>query len=124
MKKYKGHLIASSACLGGNLAYWILQYHANPTEDIWNAITGWCQYMDELFGHGYFFLEMQPGVTEEQVYVNQTIIEISEETGIPYIVTTDAHYLTAEDRPIHEAFLKAETDDHEREVGDGCERAG
>lgn len=118
LKEYKGHLIGSSACLGGNLAYWILQYHANPIDDLWDAVIGWCQYMDELFGHGYFFLEMQPGTTEEQTIVNQTITRISEELDIPYIVTTDAHYLTAEDRPIHEAFLKAETDDHEREVGD------
>jgi DNA polymerase-3 subunit alpha len=70
--------------------------------------------MKKLFGVGNFYLEMQPSKGDEQIYVNQRIIELSERLNIPYIITTDTHYLKKEDAPIHKAFLNSQ--DGEREV--------
>lgn len=52
----------------------------------------------------------------EQIYVNHKLIQLSEETGTPYIITTDAHYLKKEDRQIHKIFLESQEGD--REVDD------
>lgn len=72
--------------------------------------------MNNLFGKGNFFLELQPSKQEEQILVNKKLIELSQATNTPYIFTTDTHYLKKEDRKIHEAFLKSQ--DGDREVAD------
>ena len=97
----KGHLIASSACLGGFIPKLILDH---DVEGVWNFIV-WCK---ENFGEENFFLEIQPNDhSEEQKIVNRAIIKISEQVNVPYIITTDAHYLQKEDAPIHDAFLNS-----------------
>ena len=112
--KNPGHVIGSTACLGGALPVQILRAVQNP--DLLPKIDKWIIQMDSLFGHGNFFLEMQPSKNKEQVYVNEKLLEYSERFDIPYIITTDSHYLRKEDRPIHKAYLNAQNGD--REVDD------
>ena len=69
--------------------------------------------MDNLFGHGNFFFEMQPSNNKDQIYVNKKLFELSNEFEIPYIITTDTHYLKKEDRAIHKAYLNAQNGDRE-----------
>jgi len=116
----RGHLVASTGCLGGFAPKLILQaYKENPSQPDYHKVRKWLSRMDQCFGHGNFFLELQPSIQEEQKIVNQAYIELSKELDIPYVITTDAHYLKKEDRPIHEAFLKSNDDSgKEREVGD------
>ena len=116
----RGHLVASTGCLGGFAPHLILRaYNENPLQPDYHVVKKWLSRMDQCFGHGNFFLELQPSIQEEQKIVNQAYIELSKELDIPYIITTDAHYLKKEDRPIHEAFLKSNDDSgKEREVGD------
>lgn len=115
-----GHVIGSTACLGGNLATQLIRYRDSQKDSgfdskgFYDLILQWCQQMGRLFGKGNFFLEMQPSSNKDQIYVNQKIVEISEQFNIPYIITTDSHYLKKEDAPIHEAYLNAQ--DGEREV--------
>ena len=120
IEENRGHIIASTACLGGRLAYLILQaYNDNPIEPNLTGVKKWLKRMDDCFGHGNFFLEMQPSIQEAQDIVNNTILTLSEELDIPFIISTDSHYPSKEDRPIHEAFLKSNEDSgKEREVGD------
>ena len=116
----RGHLMASTACLGGFAPKLILRaYGDNPSNPDYSAVIKWLKRMDKCFGHGNFFLELQPSKNEEQIIVNKALIKLSEELDIPYIITTDAHYLRKEDRPIHEAFLKSDDDSSkQREVGE------
>ena len=116
----RGHLVASTGCLGGFAPKLILQaYKENPSQPDYHKVRKWLSRLDQCFGHGNFFLELQPSIQEEQKIVNQAYIELSKELDIPYVITTDAHYLKKEDRPIHEAFLKSNDDSgKEREVGD------
>ena len=120
MKTYKGHIIGSSACLGGALPYHLLMMKEAETveeqEDIYHSCLLWVDHMNEIFGKGYFFLELQPSTKEEQIYVNQKLIQLSKDTGTPYIITTDAHYLKKEDREYHKIYL--ESQDGDREVDD------
>ena len=49
----------------------------------------------------------------EPEFTNKELFNLSELTGIPYIITTDTHYLKKEDAPIHKAFLKSQDGDRE-----------
>lgn len=108
VKSNPGHLIASTACLGGELPHWIL--HNNMKK-----LNEFLAYCYDLF-HEDFYLEMQPNDSTEQKLVNKTIIEISRQCGIPYIVTCDVHYLKKQDAAFHTAFLNSH--EEEREVAD------
>ena len=109
-----GHVIGSTACLGGCLPTQLLKAKDNP--ELMPKIHNWINQMDNLFGHGNFFFEMQPSNNKEQIYVNKKLFELSNEFEIPYIITTDTHYLKKEDRAIHKAYLNAQNGD--REVDD------
>lgn len=109
-----GHLIGSTACLGGCLPTQIIRASTNPgNKELLERIDNWAIQLHNLFGEGNFYLELQPSATTEQTYVNRKLIEMSERLGIPYIITTDSHYLKKEDAPIHEAFLNAQDGDRE-----------
>lgn len=109
-----GHVIGSTACLGGALPTQILRTVKNPA--LLPKIEIWLKQMDSLFGHGNFYLEMQPSKNSDQVYVNKELLKYSEQFDIPYIITTDSHYLKKEDRVFHKAYLNAQNGD--REVDD------
>ena len=111
-----GHVIGSTACLGGALPTQLLKYKATENEQLKEKIGIWIEQMDNLFGRGNFFLELQPSKNKEQIYVNERLLNISGATGIPYIITTDSHYLKKEDRIVHKAYLNAQNGD--REVDD------
>ena len=109
----RGNIVGSSACLGGSLPRKLLEYDTTKDEDIWLSCVEWVNWMNDLFGQGYFFLEMQTGETEEQIVVNKLMVELSKETNTPYIITTDAHYLKKEDKEIHKIFLNSQEGDRE-----------
>ena len=105
--KNPGHVIGSTACLGGALPTQILRKTSDEKLGIW------IQQMDSIFGHGNFFFEMQPSNNEEQIFVNKKLLEFSKQFDIKYIITTDSHYLKKEDRVIHKAYLNAQNGDRE-----------
>ncbi len=102
-----GHVIGSTACLGGALATQILR----GTPD--DKLILWMSQLQALFGQGNFYLEMQPSNNVEQITVNKKLLQFSQQLGIEYIITTDTHYLKKEDRPIHKAYLNAQNGDRE-----------
>ena len=109
-----GHVIGSTACLGGALPTQILR--AQNDSSIWQKLDIWIQQMDNLFGHGNFYFEMQPSNNKEQIIVNKRLYMYAQEYHIPFIITTDSHYLKKEDRIVHKAYLNAQNGD--REVDD------
>lgn len=109
-----GHLIASTACIGGSLGRLLLLYKETKEHKYFDLSISWIKRMQNIFGEDNFFLEMQPSHGEEQIFVNNQILNLSKITNAKYIITTDAHYLKKEDAKAHSAFLKAQ--DVEREV--------
>lgn len=97
----QGHLFGTSACLGSQSSIYILNDEYEKAKE-YNL---WCE---SIFGKGYFFLEIQPATSEEQIIVNKALVQIHEETGIPLVVTSDVHYLRPEDAEVHSAFLNSE----------------
>lgn len=115
-----GHLIASSACIGGELGQNILKLDAAErmgdtagAEEAHNSIVDFILRNKELFGDD-FYLEIQPGTSKEQIIVNKRIKSIAACFGVKIVVTSDTHYLKKSDRQIHKAFLNSE--EKEREV--------
>lgn len=109
-----GHVIGSTACLGGALPTQLLR--ARNNSDLYPKIYAWIEQMNSLFGQGNFYFELQPSESKDQTYVNRHLIKLSRETNVPYIITTDSHYLKKEDKPIHKAYLNSQNGD--REVDD------
>ena len=108
-----GHVIGSTACLGGALATQLLKYKANKDEALYGKIIQWCHQMEHIFGVDNFFLELQPSESHEQTYVNRMLIDIANRFHFNYIITTDSHYLKKEDKAIHKAYLNAQDGDRE-----------
>lgn len=111
-----GHIIGSSACLGGFLPRKILQQAQTKDDDLIRKYTNWCLLMQNIFGIGNFYLEMQPSNNSEQILVNNQLIKLSNQLDIPYIITTDSHYLTKIEQKIHKAFLNAQDGDRETDA--------
>ena len=109
----KGHIIGSTACLGSAIDTQLLKYQDSKDENLLNKIENWILKMDDIFGHGDFYFELQPSHNKDQIYVNQKLIELSKKFDIKYIITTDSHYLKKEDRKIHKAFLNSQNGERE-----------
>lgn len=83
-------LIALSACLAGDIPRLLVA-------DDYDAAKRKAIEYNEIFGSGNFYLEMQDHGIEEQKKVNEGVIRLSRETGIPLVATNDAHYIRKED---------------------------
>src|SRR5699024_3166961 len=98
VKPNKGHLIAGSACLGSEINIRLLtikeetennnleeaQYHREKL----NEFILWCI---DIFGKEYFFIELQPALSWEQIYCNKELKKIAEYYDLKTIITTDAN---------------------------------
>lgn len=111
LREYSNDLIASSACLGGEVQS-ILQ------KGDYDGAKKKALLYNEIFGKGNFYLELQDHGIPEQLEVNKKLIKMSEETGIPLIATNDIHYIEREDASAHEILLCIQTgktmDDEDR----------
>ena len=114
LEQYHEGLIASSACLAGEIAQLIRKGNIEQAEE--RAI-----WYDSVFGRGNYFLEVQPLSLEEQKTVNAAIIEISKRTDIPIIATGDAHYLNPEDYGWHKVLLGINTHSDGKEDSIGAD---
>ncbi len=90
LEQYHEGLIALSACLAGDVPQHLLQ------NDYEGAKRKALEYL-RIFGEGNYYLELQDHGLEEQKIVNEGLIRLSRETGIPLVATNDAHYLQKKD---------------------------
>lgn len=122
MAKYRGHVIATTACIGGELSSNALTFaQATEVGDTTSAqyyydkIVEFLTYCIRVFGDD-FYIECAPSAYSDQRMVNTQLYKIAQYYGIKMVVGTDAHYLTAADRPVHKAYLNSKNG--EREVDD------
>ena len=102
LREYSKGLIATSACLGGVVPRVLLTqgYEAGKARAL---------VYNEIYGQGNFFLELQENGLDEQREVNQMLMRISQETGIPLVVANDVHYIDASDTGAHDVLLCIQT---------------
>lgn len=112
LKKYAAGLIALTSCLHGEIPRLILSKRYEEAKKA-------CLFYKSLFGPKGFYLELQhhPEL-EEQNKVNQGLIKLSKELGLPLVATNDSHYLDLSEQSAHEVLLAIQTgkdiDDKER----------
>ena len=102
LRKYHDGLIATSACLAGSIPQRLL-------EEDYDAAKAEALQLADIFGHDNFYLELQDHGIPEQRAVNQGICRIARETGLPLIITNDAHYLRRDDATMQDVLLCVQT---------------
>ncbi len=102
LEKYNDGLIALSACLAGPVARTLLRKGYDHAKEM--ALKYY-----NIFGEGNFYLELQDHGMAEQKEVNQALIRMNAETGIPLVATNDSHYILAEDAEAHDILLCIQT---------------
>ena len=114
-----GHLIATSACLGGELSSCIVEMErARRIEDERTAsikyqqIINFMAFCDDLFGND-FYIEVAPGASKEQIIANNKLAQIAQVFNKKLVIGDDAHYLKREDRYIHKAYLNSKGGERE-----------
>ena len=127
VKKYPDSLIATSACIGGELSSTVLELcEAELTGNILgveqadNHIVNFVLWAKELFQNN-FFIDIAPGCSKEQIMVNKRLKAIANAFDVKMIIGSDAHYLTKKDRYVHESYLNSKNG--EREVAQFYEYA-
>lgn len=116
----QGHIFASTACLGSELDRLVLEMvHAQEQGDkagrkaAHDKIVAFVRWCVSTFGKENFALEIQPSRSADQFAVNSVMPSIAKAFGLPLCITSDAHYLTKDDRNVHEAFLNSKNGDRE-----------
>lgn len=102
LSKYSKGLIASSACLAGEVPSLILNGRYDEAKE--KALL----YRD-IFGEGNFYLEIMSNGLSEQAVANKHVIELARKANIPLLATNDAHYLESYDADWHEILLCVQT---------------
>lgn len=119
VKKYPNSLIATTACLGGELSTLTKQLilaeqtkDAESVEDAHNRIVNFILWNKSLFGQD-FYIECAPGQSKDQVMVNKRLLSIARCFNIKMVLGTDAHYLKKEDRFVHKSYLNSKGGERE-----------
>lgn len=102
LREHHEGIIALSACLAGAVA-------SRLRRGFYEEAVKEALLLQEIFGEGNFFLELQDHGIPEQANVNQGIMKIHAETGIPLVATNDTHYIYAEDAEPHDILLCIQT---------------
>ncbi len=104
LREHSEGLIASTACLNGEVTY------AASQGDYDKAQASALEYY-EIFGDGNFYLELQRHRTlagqdiEREAIARQVVRKISADTGIPLVATNDAHYVDPAHYLAHDALI-------------------
>lgn len=102
LRDHSKGVIALSACLAGKVQNCLMNrdYEGAKKEAL---------ELNEIFGEGNFFLELQDQGLDEEIIVNEGLVKLSKETGIPMVATNDVHYINREDAEFHDVLLAIQT---------------
>jgi len=102
LHSYAEGLICLSACLAGELSRRLCSGDYEGAKQ--HALE-----MDQLFGRGNYYLELQNHHLRDDPTVIAGLLRIHEETGIPLVATNDAHYLRREDARAQDILMCIQT---------------
>ncbi|MDP6964765.1 MAG: DNA polymerase III subunit alpha [Acidimicrobiales bacterium] len=95
-------VIATTGCLGGHVLQSLLR------EDFQGAL-GKAGRLQEIFGKGNLFVELQDQGLPEQSKTNPDLVRLAKQIGAPLLATNDSHYVKQEDAQSHDALLCVQT---------------
>ena len=112
-----GHVIGSTACLGSQFAHLIREFlDSGYSKEVTKRIDNFVKWCQKQFGKENFFIELQSSESDDQNSYNKCALAYAKSRGIKAIITTDAHYLRKEDRPIHKSYLNSSEGDRETDA--------
>ncbi|KPJ71058.1 DNA polymerase III subunit alpha, partial [candidate division TA06 bacterium DG_78] len=91
-------LIGLSGCLKGEIPYQI------GSGDMGAAQRALKEYQD-ILGHDNFYLEIMRLGTKREAAINEGLITLAKEYGVPIVATNDCHYFYPEDYKAHDVLL-------------------
>ncbi|MBF8290233.1 MAG: dnaE, partial [Chloroflexi bacterium] len=98
LAKYSEGLIGLSACLNGEVS------RALEVED-WDLARTIAGEYGEILGKDRFYLELQDHGMPEQKRLNEQLLRLAPETGLPLVVTNDLHYVHRRQAAAHDVLL-------------------
>ena len=114
-----GHVIATTACIGGELSSSVLRMEKartvgdmNEATAAYNQITTFIDWCKSIFNDD-FYIECAPAASKDQIIVNKKLVQIAQVYNIKMVIGCDAHYLTKADRYVHKAYLNSKGGERE-----------
>lgn len=107
LREHSEGIICTSACLQGEV-----NWHLNTANErnVQNGALGYegakaaaLEYK-EMFGDDFYLELMRHGIGD-QLYIDDQVLKLSQETGIKIVATNDTHYTYPDDAQYHEAFM-------------------
>lgn len=95
-------IIALSGCLAGEVA-------KKLSNGMYEGACEAAKTYSRIFGDNNFFLELQDHGIPEQKIVNDGLVRMSRELGLPLVATNDIHYTLASDADSHDILLCIQT---------------
>lgn len=102
LRRHHEGIIALSACLAGAVA-------SRLVKGLYEEAKEEALKLQDIFGKGNFFLELQDHGLAPQQTVNQGLLRMHEETGIDLVATNDLHYIYETDVEAHDILLCIQT---------------
>ena len=107
LREHSEGLICTSACLQGEV-----NWHLNLANErnVKNGALGYegaievAREYQDIFGDDFYLELMRHGIGD-QLFIDEQILKISQETGIKVVATNDTHYTFPNDAQYHEAFM-------------------
>jgi DNA polymerase-3 subunit alpha len=101
LRKYGEGLICLSACVSGEIP------HLIEREGIPAAVKAVEEYQD-IFGDN-FYLEIQRHGIDKELKINDGLLKLHKEMGVPLVATNDSHFLRPDDHEAHAALVAIQT---------------
>ena len=95
-------LIGLSGCLKGEVAEELTLGHYEQARSA--AAT-----FNDIFGQGSFFLEIQNQGLPDEERIQNSLLKLEEELGIPMVATNDSHYLCEDDSHAQDVMVCIQT---------------
>jgi DNA polymerase-3 subunit alpha len=95
-------LVALSGCLKGEVA-------ERLTEGKYEAARKAAKTLEDIFGRGNFFLEIQDQGLEEEKRIQKDLLRLEKELDIPLVATNDSHYICEDDSVAQDAMICIQT---------------
>ena len=102
LERHSAGLIATTGCLGGVVLQALLAGDVEGAEKK-------AARLQDIFGKGNLFVEIQDHGIADQHRTNPQLIEIARRIGAPLLATNDSHYTHREDAVAHDALLCVQT---------------
>jgi DNA polymerase-3 subunit alpha len=96
LRKYGRGIICLSGCLSAEVPTRILEGRPDEARRI---LLEYAEIFDDVY------LEMQDHGIEQQRRVNEGVVKLHKETGIPLVAANDSHYTTRNDARMHDVLL-------------------